>query len=158
MLKLEKMKINDFEFTLCRYTIMKIAKPAFLFLAILLSACSDNIIYYGRTYSPTEKVDIFFREGDVTEPNEVMGKATFEVSAKKSSDKVQARLMKQAQSKGADALVFDDIALTTTGTATGGAAAGTGGKRGFLGIFGSKTKYERGQQIKATLLKYKKNI
>jgi len=152
------MKISDFGFTLCRYTIMKISKPVFLGLALIISACSDNIIYYGRSYSTTEKVDIYFREGDVTEPYEVMGKATFEVSAKKSSDKVQSKLMKQAQAKGADALVFDDIALTTTGTATGGAAAGTGGKRGFLGIFGSKTKYERGQQIKATLLKYKKNI
>lgn len=127
-------------------------------LIILLASCSDRIIYYGRSYPATGNVDLYFRESDVSEPHEIMGKATLEVSAKKSSDKVQARLEERARKKGADALIFDDISLTNTGSKTGGAAAGTGGRRGFLGIFGSKTKYSKGQQVKATLVKYRKNI
>ncbi len=137
---------------------LKFRWTASVALLLILTGCGNQIIYYGRSYAPTQKVDIYFREADVKEPNEVMGKVTLEMSARKSSDKIQQKLLKRAQDKGADAIIFDDISLTTTGTTTGGAAAGTGGRRGFLGIFGSKTKYEKGQQIKGTLLKYKKNI
>jgi hypothetical protein len=133
-------------------------KQIFLAASLLLSSCGNKIIYFGREYQPTEKIDIYFREGDVSEPNEIMGKVTLEMSAKKSSDKVQRKLMNRTKNKGADAIIFDDISLTTTGSTTGGAAAGTGGKRGFLGIFGTKTKYSKGQMVEATLLKYKKNI
>lgn len=136
----------------------KIKFTLYLILWIILTGCGNQIIYYGRSYSPTQNVDIYFREADVKESHEVMGKVTLEMSARKSSDKIQQKLLKRAKDKGADAIIFDDISLTTTGSSTGGAAAGGGGRRGFLGIFGSKTKYEKGQQVKGTLLKYKKNI
>jgi hypothetical protein len=129
-----------------------------LVFGLSFTSCGNKIIYYGRAYPSTQNVDIFFRESDVTEPTEIMGKVTLEMSAKKSSDKVQDKLMKRAMSKGADAIIFDDISLTNTGSTTGGAAAGGGGRRGFLGIFGSKTRYSKGQQVKGTLLKYKKNM
>lgn len=125
---------------------------------LLLAGCGNRIIYYGRTYAPTENVEIFFREGDLREEFEVMGKATYEVSAKKSSDRVQRDLEAKVRRKGADAMIFDALDLTTTGSSTGGAAAGAGRRGGFLGVFGSKTKFSRGQQIKVTLVKYKRNI
>jgi hypothetical protein len=104
------------------------------------------------------KTDLYFREVDVKEDFEVMGKLTYEVSAKRKSEKVQARLLKRANENGADVILFDEISLSTTGNTTGGAVAGAGRRRGFLGIFGSKSKYTRGQLIRATLLKYKKNL
>lgn len=137
---------------------MKISKALLLFSILLLSSCGNQIIYFGREYPETTRVDIYFRENDVKEPNEIMGKLTYEVSAKKSSDAVQQKIIERAKKKGSDAIIFEDISLTTTGSATGSAGAGTGKKGFFFGIFGSKTKYERGQQIKATLLKYSKNI
>jgi ABC-type branched-subunit amino acid transport system substrate-binding protein len=127
------------------------------FVAIA-TACNNKIIYYGRTYTPTDSVEIYFRESDIAEPNEIMGKVTYEVTAKRSSDKVQHRIVERVKEKGADAILFDEIALTNTGSSTGGAVAGAGKRRGFLGIFGSKTKYTKGQMIKATLVKYKKNL
>jgi hypothetical protein len=127
-------------------------------LVLFASSCGNKIVYYGRTYPATEHVDLFFRESDITEPNEIMGKATYEVTAKKNSDKVQSKIIDRVKKKGADAILFDDISLTTTGTSSGGAAAGAGKRGGFLGIFGSKTKYSKGQMIKATLVKYKKNL
>jgi hypothetical protein len=130
---------------------------AVLALALTLSSCGNRVIYYGRTYQPTSNVDIFFRESDVKQPHEIMGKVVYEVSAKKRSEKVQAKLMRESQRKGADAIIFDDIELTRTGSTTGGAAAGAGLKRGFLGIFGSKTRYSKGQQVKGTMLKYSPN-
>lgn len=137
---------------------MKMRKVPILFTLLLFCSCSNKIIYYGRQYPETTQVDIYFRESDISEPNEIMGKLTYEVTAKRSSDKVQAKLTERIKKKGADAIIFDDISLTNTGSTTGGAAAGAGRKRGFLGIFGSKTKYAKGQHVKATLIKYKKNI
>ena len=126
--------------------------------ALLTSSCANRIIYYGRSYSPTQQVEIFFREGDVVEPNQIMGKVVYEVSAKRRSEKVQNKLMEEGKRKGADAIIFDNIELTRAGSKTGGAAAGAGIRRIFFGLFGSKTKYAKGQQVKGTLLKYKKNI
>ena len=133
-------------------------KPTLFLVLIIAASCSNKIIYYGRTYQPTQTVEIFFRESDITEPNEVMGKVTYEVTAKRSSDKVQQKIVRRVKEKGADAILFDEISLTNTGTTQGGAVAGAGRRRGFLGIFGSKTKYTKGQLIKATLVKYKKNL
>ncbi|MBN8575517.1 MAG: hypothetical protein KF775_03050 [Cyclobacteriaceae bacterium] len=133
-------------------------KKLLLCSPLLLMGCANKIIYYGRTYPPTEQVAIYFRESDLTEPNEIMGKVTYEVTARRSSDKVQNKIINRVKKKGADAILFEEIALSTTGSTTGGAAAGAGKRRGFLGIFGSKTKYTKGQLIKASLVKYKKNL
>ncbi|MBX2916569.1 MAG: hypothetical protein KF856_14970 [Cyclobacteriaceae bacterium] len=133
-------------------------KPTLFLVVIIATSCSNKVIYYGRTYQPTQNVEIFFRESDITEPNEIMGKVTYEVTAKRNSDKVQQKIVARMKKKGADAILFDEIALTNTGSSTGGAAAGAGRRRGFLGVFGSKTKYIKGQMIKATLIKYRKNL
>ena len=126
-------------------------------LILTLASCGNRVVYFGRTYQPTTNVDIFFRESDVKQSYEIMGKVLYEVSAKKRSEKVQEKLLNKGRRKGADAIIFDDIQLTRTGSSTGGAAAGGGFKRGFLGIFGSKTRYSKGQQVKGTLLKYSTN-
>lgn len=92
------------------------------------------------------------------EPNEIMGKATYEVTAKRSSDKIQEKIVDRVKEKGADTILFDEISLTQTGSTTGGAACGAERKRVFFGLFGSKTKYTKGQMIKATLVRYRKNL
>jgi hypothetical protein len=137
---------------------MNVLKPVCFLLLLVLTACGNKIIYFGRQYPATPNVDLYFRESDLSEPNEIMGKLTYEVTAKKSSDKVQAKLTEYVKKKGADAIIFDDISLTNTGSTTGGAGAGAGRKRIFFGLFTTKTKYSKGQQVKATIIKYKKNI
>jgi len=126
---------------------------------LVVSACGNRVIYYGREYPKTSGVTLYFRESEVEEPFVVMGKATMEVSVRRHSEKIQRKFVIKAQAKGADALLFDDIELTNTGSTTGGGAAGaTVGRRGFLGMFGSKTKIDKGQLVKVSVLKYKKNI
>jgi hypothetical protein len=129
--------------------------PYLIVFAFLLSAC-NRVIYYGRTYPPTTDVEIYFRESDVKQPHEIMGKVVYEVTAKKRSEKVQDKLLRKSKKHGADAIIFDDISLTRTGSNTSGGGGGVGLKRGFLGIFGARTRYAKGQQIKGTLLKYQK--
>jgi hypothetical protein len=137
---------------------MNVLKPVCFLLLLVLTACGNKVIYFGRQYPATTNVELYFRESDVREPNEIMGKLAYEVTAKKSSDKVQAKLTEYVKKKGADAIIFDDISLTNTGSTTGGAGAGAGRKKIFFGLFTTKTKYSKGQQVKATILKYKKNI
>ena len=136
---------------------MKLTRVLILFSIPALVSC-NRVIYYGRAYPPTVNPALYFRESKVTEPFEEMGKATIEVSAKRRSEKIQNKFVRKAENKGADAILFDDISLTNTGTTSGGAAAGAEIKHGLFGIFGSKTKISRGQRIKVTLLKYKRNI
>ena len=135
-------------------------KIGFLFVAlVILTSCGNRVIYYGRTYPRTVNPTLYFRMADVGEPFEEMGKATMEVSAKRRSEKIQNKFVKKAEQKGVDALLFDDVTLTNTGSTTGGAAAGaTVMKRGLFGIFGSKTRISKGQLVRVTMLKYKKNI
>ncbi len=137
---------------------MNVLKLICFLLLLVLTACGNKVIYYGRQYPATDTVALYFRESDVSESNEIMGKLTYEVTAKKSSDKVQAKLTEYVKKKGADAIIFDDISLTNTGSTTGGAGAGAGRKRVFFGLFTTKTKYSKGQLVKATIIKYKKNI
>ncbi|WHZ08555.1 MAG: hypothetical protein OJF59_002309 [Cytophagales bacterium] len=129
-----------------------------LLLAGTLTSCGPRIIYYGRNYTPTTNVDIFFRENDITDEHEIMGKLVYEVTARKKSEKVQNKLMNEGKRKGADAIIFDDIELTRTGSKTAGAAGGAVRSGFFFGLFGSSTKYSKGQEVKGTLVKYKKNI
>lgn len=121
---------------------------------IFLFCCCNPVLYYGRTYPATTNVDIFFRESDVKQPHEIMGKVIYEVTAKRRSEKVQGKLLKKGKKHGADAIIYDDIELTRTGSNTTGGAGGAILKRGFLGIFGARTRYAKGQQVKGTLLKY----
>jgi len=127
---------------------------------MIFSSCAPRIIYYGRSYEPTTDVEIYFRESDIKEQHEIMGKLVYEVTAKKRSEKVQRKLMNEAKRKGADVILFDDIELTNMGTNSGGAAAGAGANvskaEGFVGTYGSRTKYRRGQEVKASLLKFTK--
>ena len=128
-----------------------------LVLSILLASC-NRVIYYGRSYPPTVNPGLYFRESEITEPFEEMGKAMIEVSARRRSERIQKKFVRKAEKKGADALLFEDIDLTTTGRTTGGAAAGAEVRHGLFGLFGSKTKISKGQRVKVAYLKYKKNL
>jgi len=133
-------------------------KCIIFFSCLALMSCGNRVIYYGRAYQPTINPALYFRESEVPEPYEEMGKATIEVSVKRRSEKIQNKFVKKAQKKGADVILFDDLELTRTGSTTGGGAAGAQFSRGLFGIFGSKTRLSKGQLVKVTFLKYKKNI
>ncbi len=130
----------------------------FLLIVIFFSSCGNRVIYYGRQYPKTEHVELYFREDEIPEQFEVMGKATMEVSVRKRSEKIQKKFERKALAKGADVLLFDAVELTNTGSTTGGGAAAAAGRKGFLGVFGSSTKISKGQLVKVSVLKYKKNI
>lgn len=123
------------------------------FLAIVLFSCSSPD-YLGKSYPPTENVDIFFREADIKKDYEVMGKVMVEVPQKKSLQKAQSKIENLAKAKGADAILFDDVNTRSTGYTRAGGGASKGGKVSVGGSV-SKTKDTEVKQVDATLLKYK---
>ena len=86
-------------------------------LAVLCSACV-NTDYVGKTYAPTTSVDVYYSMSDVKRSYEVMGKIKAEAMEGWDSNAMIAELQKQAQAKGADAIVVEDVHTQVTGSTT----------------------------------------
>ncbi|NUM51460.1 MAG: hypothetical protein HUU48_10125 [Flavobacteriales bacterium] len=135
----------------------------FLFAAVsvvLFTACANHYKYFGRTYAPTSDAQLYFRETDISEPFEVMGKMDVTVPEKMKTEKIQRKVQSTAAKKGADAIIVDNFdmqagSFITTGgnisrESEDGRTKGEGGK--------SKTKIKKDIVVKASLVKFKKNI
>ncbi len=126
---------------------------------LALVSCGSPYKYIGKSYAPTPQAEMFFREADVPEPFELMGKLEVELPDSKSTEKIQNKVMQIAATKGADAVLIDNFDFTTGGFTSGGVGAGKSGKKGgSVGVSTSKTKIDKNINIKATLLKYKSRI
>jgi len=131
-----------------------------LFVVTALAGCgSSPYKYFGKSYAPTTNAEMFFREADIPEPFEIMGKMDIKMSAKKSTDKIQRKVMQIAAQKGADAVIVDNFDQEAGGFSSVGAGGGKSNRHGgSVGAGASKTKINQDIVIKATLVKYKKNI
>jgi len=126
----------------------------------LFVSCSNHYKYFGRTYAPTEDAQLYFREADISEPFEIMGKMDVTVPEKMKTEKIQRKVQSTAAKKGADAIIIDNFdmqagSFVTTGgnvsrQSEDGRTKGEGGK--------SKTKIKKDIVVKASLIKFKKNI
>ncbi|HEX5002421.1 MAG TPA: hypothetical protein VFW78_07980 [Bacteroidia bacterium] len=131
-----------------------------LFVVTALAGCgSSPYKYFGKSYAPTVNAEMFFREADIPEPFEIMGKMDVKMSSKKSTEKIQRKVMQIAASKGADAVIIDNFDQQAGGFTSVGGGGGKSNKHGGSVSGGvSKTKINQDVVIKATLVKYKKNI
>ena len=78
-------------------------------MCMLITACAPTVQYIGRTYPPTTHVDIFFSMGDVKKEYEVMGKIDGKGYEFTDFQKIQDRIVQEAEKKGADAVVISDM-------------------------------------------------
>lgn len=95
-------------------------------------ACAKPYKYLGRAYVPTPVVKLYFREADVFEPYEVMGKLDVALPSSMNMNKIQSKVMAIARSKGADALIIDNFDQTTGGFVTTGVGATSAGDNGEM--------------------------
>ena len=86
-------------------------------IAVLSVACV-NTDYVGKTYAPTTSVDVYYSMIDVKRSYEVMGKIKAEAMEGWDSTAMIAELQKQAQARGADAIVVEDVHTEVTGSTT----------------------------------------
>ncbi len=105
-------------------------------LAVLFSglfACS-HVNYVGRSFEPSENVDIFYSEKEIAQEYSVIGHAISAGQIFVSVDKLQTNMIKKAKTNGADAILITNI-----------------GRESELNGRG----FDAEKQIKASFLKYK---
>jgi uncharacterized protein YkuJ len=123
---------------------------------VLTSSCSKSSFdYIGKTYPPTASPEIFMRDQDVERNFEVMGKVIAEVPYNKKLKYVQNKVMNVAMQNGADAVLFSDVGIRSTGYSQASGGGSTGGRKGRIGGSVSKVRDSEVKTIQAVLLKYK---
>jgi hypothetical protein len=134
----------------------RVFKPlVILLLVIAMGACSKSSFdYLGKSYPPTTNPEIFFRDQDVPDNYEVMGKVMAEVPYSKKLDYVQKKIEAVARENGADAILFSEVDIRKTGSKSAGGGVSKRGKVN-VGGGGSSTSYTEMKSLQATLLKYK---
>ena len=87
----------------------KVFHLSHLFLLIILFTVGcTSVKYVGESHDPTTTVDVYFSEEDVEKAYAIMGEAVGSGQGR-SYDKIQAKLIKEARRKGADAIVITGL-------------------------------------------------
>jgi len=105
----------------------------FVLLLFLVFGCA-HINYVGKSYDPTDQVDVYYSQEDIAREYTVMGHAIGGGQLLVSTSKIQNELIEKAKSKGADAVLITGIGREITEENEG---------------------FDAEKQVKATFLKYK---
>ena len=94
-------------------------KRTILAIPMLLFAVScAHVDYVGRSYPPTDRVDVFYTEGDVPHEYNVMGKVVATANDLVSAEKLQEKIVQKAREHGADAVVLLGLERYKSGSTT----------------------------------------
>jgi hypothetical protein len=117
---------------------------------IFITACSPS--YLGKTYEPTQKVDIYMDPADIKKAYTIMGNTETEVLLK-STERTQQDLIEVAKAKGADGIILSSSEEVTSTTENTSGTVKKGKRQNehnsTTTISNSKTK-----KIKGVLIKY----
>jgi hypothetical protein len=85
---------------------------------IVLCSCRARLNYLGSSLSPTKNVDVYVDATAIRRPYTIIGKGYMEFGfgVKARIDKMQAKAVEKARSKGADAVLFQDYIIKRDGT------------------------------------------
>jgi len=83
----------------------------FAFLALFAVGCT-SARYVGNSFSPTTAVDVYFSEEEIETDYTVMGHALGSGAWGASYAKIQEKLIKEAQHRGADAILITGLGQT----------------------------------------------
>jgi hypothetical protein len=94
-------------------------KRAFLF--ILLISCAMVISctttdYVGKTYSKTDRVEIFFNSDEIKREYEVMGQIKAEAPEAVRFEDMEKKLVEDAMVRGADAILIGELKTVEVGS------------------------------------------
>ena len=77
-------------------------------VAVKLSGCA-SVRYEGPSYTPTDKVQVFYDKSHIKRNYDVMGTATASTWYSYRGDALKAALLDKARAKGADAVLIQSI-------------------------------------------------
>ena len=128
-------------------------------LLMVVTGCA-HMDYAGQSFPPTQNVDLFYSEANVTREYTVMGELTGTGDQFVSSQKLQDQMVQKAREKGADAVVILGLEHFQSGSNTSYNENTTEGKtkkgKTVSSTSGSSsTSSEESKRIRAILIKYK---
>lgn len=91
--------------------------PILGLLLVGLTACVSSE-YVGKTFPPTQSVDMYFSFDDIDQPYEVMGMIEGHGTEFDSYEHMEEEMVKDAMEKGADGIVFLEMDVVVTGQTT----------------------------------------
>lgn len=77
---------------------------------VMLAAGCAHVDYVGESHPRTDRVDLFFSEGDIGRPYKVVGQVLATGDQYTSAARVQRRLMQEARERGADGVLILEVA------------------------------------------------
>jgi len=94
-------------------------KPTFLFIfliscAMVISCTTTD--YVGKTYSKTDRVEIYFNTDEIKRPYEVMGQIKAEAPEAVRFEDMEKKLVEDAMARGADAILIGELKTVEVGS------------------------------------------
>ena len=93
---------------------------AFILLTLLVVGCV-SVNYIGKPFDPTNSIDVYFAKEEIEKEYIVLGHAISTGTWGASNEKIKNKLVEEAKSRGADAILItgigkieDDAGLVTT--------------------------------------------
>jgi hypothetical protein len=134
-----------------KFTVLALA------VIVLMIGCT-KIDYVGDEYPPTSHVDLFFDEDDVERDYKVMGHLVATADDYVSTEKMQEKILEEAQKKGADGVIILNLERYQAGESTTYKET-TDTKETKKGTQSTttattSTKVDEKKEIKATFIKY----
>jgi hypothetical protein len=122
-----------------------------IFALTLATSCAPA--YFGKTYSPTQNVDVYFDAADVKREHEVMG--TTDIGQGFSSlNAMQQKVIELGKSQGADGVVMK-LTEEVTGSSKSDFGTMKNGSKNNTFNGGSISTNIKAKKVQATFIKYK---
>ena len=131
-------------------TLQTIAVIAVLGLTIP-SSCAPS--YFGKSYTATQTVEVYYSDKDVKKEYEIMG-STEIPQGFSSPDAMQQKAIELGKSRGADGVIMKMVE-ETTGSSTSNFGNVKNGNKNNTYTGGSVTNNMKVKKIQATFIKYK---
>ncbi len=135
---------------------MKIRLLLMCLTAVLFTACGTTVNYLGKSYAPTSQLDLYFDRIDILRDYEIMGRAEVSIDIYTPTlQRAQEGLEKYAREKGADAIIFESIHVTTPPSLVTTENRKKNEDGSYTVVSTTSTKDDQTKIVKATFIKYK---
>ena len=125
-----------------------------LALTLLAAGCA-HLDYVGKTYSPTQNVDVVFSEGDLHREYTVIGQLVATGDDLVSTSGLQKKIVERARQVGADAVIIEGMDRVVTGSTTNYTEARKDKDRDHRTSGTAVTTTQESKRIHARFVRYK---
>jgi hypothetical protein len=87
----------------------------FIILILLVIGCA-SVNYVGKSYDPTNNIDVYYSEKEINKEYEVMGHAVGRGGLFVTDNQINKKLIEEAKMKGADAIIITGVGVEHVST------------------------------------------